>query len=231
MNIRHRCLLLMPLLLLAGCGGSSGSGSNVTPSHVRMLDDFADVASVTGKVGSKTFLNSKPFATISAYADGPIVASNFSFLDASNSSLLVSSNNALTGGNLYTAYGVGSAGKGRNIVIAQDANVPVSGMALVRFLNLDEDDTSLDVYVTSTSVNALSTEVPQDTAVAYLSGPTTYVSIAPGTYRIWFTQAGDPATVIVRNDVALTANLIETLPAIQSGSGVIIQEVADGPSA
>ena len=196
-----------------------------------MLNDFADVASVTGKVGNKTFLNSKPFATVSSYADGPEVASNFSFFDASNSTLLVSSNHALGGGNFYTSYGVGTAGKGRNIVNLQDADAPVPGMALVRFLNLDEDDTNLDVYVTSTSVNALTTESPQDTGVIYLSGPTNYFSIAPGTYRIWFTKPGDPATVVVRNDVMFRANLIETLPAIQSGSGVIIQEVHDGPSA
>jgi hypothetical protein len=232
MKTRVASLLVFGVLVaVEGCGGSSGSAPSGPKATLRLLNDFVDVASVSGKVGGADALLNQPFGTISTYVHYPTGTRAVSFTDAGASSLLVSTNEDLVANEGYTAIGLGSAGKGRHVMYLTDLLTPTAGQARVRVLNGDEDAATVDVYVTPTATASLTGLTPDESAVAFLDGSTAYLTIAPGTYKIWITAAGLPDTIIVTNNVTFTAGQVETLLAIKEAGGVQIQEIPDGPSA
>jgi len=228
----HRRLLVLvgcSLFAACGCGGSGSGGSAPSgPSgQVRMFNDFVDVSKVTGKVGTTQFIKAQPFATISLYRLVPVGSPTATFTNSDTSAQLASSSITVEDQKQYTVIGVGSSGVGRHVMFLTDGTTVPSGQAAIRFLNGDEDAPSVDIYLTSTSTTSLTGVVPQESAVAYLATGTTYHTFAPGTYTVWYTAAGHPETVIVENNVTLTAGEEETLFAVKSGSGPIIQEIPE----
>lgn len=225
-------LFVMAGVLAIGCGGSGGgSAPNFPTAKVRLLTDFVDVPSVSGKVGGTLALKNQPFANYSAYRDFKAGTLLVSFSNSATSATLVSRTVTLSENQVYTAIGLGSVGAGRHVMFLADSNAPISGQAQVRFLNGDEDAPSVDVYVTPTSTGSLSGLTPDKSSVAFLSEAATYNLYAPGTYSVWFTAAGQPSTVVVKNNVTFTDGQVTSLMAIKASGGTIIQEIPEGPSA
>lgn len=225
-------LIFLSALLAIGCGGSGGGSAPSFPTaSVRLLNDFVDVASVSGKVGGTLALKNQPFANYSAYRDFKAGTPSILFSNAATSATLVSRTVTLSANQVYTAIGLGSTGSGRQIMFLLDSSASIAGQAQVRFLNGDEDAPSVDVYVTPTSTSSLTGLTPDKSSIAFLSEPATYNLYAPGTYSVWITAAGAPSTVIVKNNVTFTNGQVTSLLAIKASGGTIIQEIPDGPSA
>ncbi len=227
--VRNISLFVACLVVVCGCGGSGSGGSAPSgPSaQIRMFNDFADVGSVTGKIGSTQFLKAAPFATISIYRNVAVGAQTVTFTNSSSAQQLASISPTLVVDNKYTAIGVGGAALSRHVMFMSDGTVVPAGQSAVRFVNGDENAPSVDIYLTSTATTSLAGIVPEDSGVAYLFEGTPYHTFAPGTYTVWFTAAGHPETVVVKNNVTLTANQEETLFAVQTGTGPIIQEIPE----
>ena len=218
-------------VMLAGCGGSDTTGlaGNKNP-RIRAINDFADVTSVGATVDTKTLLTSQAFGTSSAYTIINNGNRDISFTDMSGAGSipLTSQTSLLEENHYYTAIGVGNGPDGRRIILLDDTTTISANMAKVRVVNADQNDASIDVYVTSTGTADLSGQTPLLTNVAYGDAGTVYTDFTPGTYKVWITPAGS-TTPITSPNMTFTTNTAVTLVVVQTSGGFEIQTVQDRP--
>jgi hypothetical protein len=227
-------LFFLPVAIFAlavvGCGGSGNGIVGIHNPRVRAVNDFSDVSAVSADVDATTLLTSQAFGAVSAYAVIPNGNHTVTFNNVSGSTSipLVSQASLLETEKYYTAIGAGSGVGGRHVILLEDGQVLASNLTKVRVVNADEDDASVDVYVTSTATADLSGQTPQITNLAFANAPTLYTNFTPGSYKVWITPNGS-TTPLTTKTVTLSANTIITLVFAKTSGGVTIQTLQDRP--
>jgi hypothetical protein len=235
-----KAFILAPILILGvaltGCGGSNNGNGLLGRDNPRLraVDDFSDVASVnaTSDNGSNpnvTLLLNQAFEDVGAYmivADG---TRTINFINASNSVNIASDVDNLHLDNFYTIIGTGSGPSGRKLILLSDTQTVAQNATRVRFINANEDDASVDMYVTSTATANLTGQTAQDSAVAYADNTPTYATFTPGTFTVWVTPAGTPGTVLAKKNITFNADTVITLVFLKTSSSTDIQNLLDDP--
>lgn len=228
--------LLVVSIVLAGCGGSnSGNGLGQNNPRLRAVNYFPDVASVNATSdntnGNTNLLTTSTFGTVGAYnivADG---TRTITFANASNNLTLTSQAQNLHLNNFYTVIGTGSGTGDRQMLLLSDTQIVAQNQTRIRFVNANETNTSVDIYVTPTSTSSLSGQTPQNPAVAYLDNTVSYASFTPGTFTVWVTPAGTPGTVLVKKNMTFSANTVETLVYVKTSGSQDLETITDDPVA
>jgi len=177
-------------LLLAGCGG--GGGSSGTAS-VRLVDATPTHASLTmlvnGAAGVAATATDSASAYIGVGAGGPTLQVN----DGATGTALATLVPTLGQGAHYAILAYDAGGSVRTAVIGEDAVTPAAGTVALRVFDAATDAGALDVYVTDPAVDITTLSSPSVTFAASTTLQTsTFISIAPGTYRIRITGGGNP---------------------------------------
>ncbi len=124
----------------------------------------------------------------------------------------------------YTILAYDSGGALRTAVLGEDIAAPVAGTVALRVFDAATDAGAIDVYVTDPAVDIATLTSPSLTFPASTSLQTSaFVSIAPGTYRIRVTGAGNPSDV--RLDVAsvtLTSQEVASLLLTPTSGGTLV---------
>lgn len=234
-----KALILAPVLvvglLLAGCGGSNRGNGLIGQNNprVRAANFFSDVNGVNATSdnanGNTNLLTGSTFGTVGAYNIVEDGTRTITFADSSNNLTLKSMAEDLHLNNFYTVIGTGTGVGGRQIILLSDSQTVAQNQTRIRFVNANETNTSVDFYVTPTSVGSLTGQTPQNPGVAYLDNTVSYASFTPGSFTVWVTPAGTPGTVLVKKNVTLSANTVITMVYVKTSGGQDLQTITDDP--
>ena len=215
-------VLLLPLILLAACGGSGGDGSSGLAT-VRVLNVAADLPSADLLVDDVETVPATPADGVSADAAFAAGTYTLKVRQTGTTASLLSQSQALAADQHYLAvlWGRPSALRLSALTEDQDNSTIASGNTRLRVMNATIDSGPVDLYLTGSSAD-LGDSTPVLSSVA-AGGLSTYKELPAGTYRLRVTGAGDPSDV--RLDVAAVplevlqhASLIVTAGA----SGVLV---------
>ena len=214
-----RMALLLPLLLLAGCGGSDNPA-------IRLLNLSQDYTSLNVYVGSSTTtasLPTVPTGTLSSYAGISSGSQTLYFTAGSDtqSAALTSETESFTTGEHRTYVAFGDTGDFAEYEIDENESAPSSGYASVEVLNTANDAGALDVYLT-TSGAALASVSPNFSDLA-AGNATAFTSIASGSYELSVTGTGNNSDLRLQvPTITLSSGEVVTIIIAESAGGYLV---------
>ena len=209
-------------LLLAACGGGGG-GSSGTAS-VRLVDASPTHASLAMLANGAASVGATATDSASAYvgvaAGGPTLQIN----DGTSGIAVATLVPSLGQNAHYAILAYDAGGSVHTAVIGEDAAVPVAGTVSLRVFDAATDAGAIDVYVTDPAVDITTLSSPSVTFPAATTLQTsTFVSIAPGTYRIRVTGGGNPNDLRLDvPSVTLTSQEIASLLLTPTTGGTLV---------
>jgi hypothetical protein len=215
-------LMLAATAALGACSDDEGEGFNPSnDANIRVVN------AATGAPTLDVLLDNNQIADNLAYGQGTsyttvqggtpdmVVGTDFS----GESTELLTTPFPITGGATYTVVIGGSAEGGVTpYVIPDDAAAPPTGQAKFRVLNFAASaPAAVDVFVTAPGAD-LSTASPTFSAVGY-GDPTSYATLAPGTYQVRVAPQLSREAVIDAGTVQLNDGDSRTAIAIDAPTG------------
>lgn len=217
--------------LLGACGGNSNSNSSAS---IRVVNATLTHPTLTLLANSNALVPATASDTASPYSSvdsgGPTLQLN----DGATGTALSTLSPTLGGGSHYTLLAYENGGAVRTALISEDTAAPSSSTAGLRVFNAATDAGALDVYVTDPAVDLATLSSP--TFIFSSSNATvgsSFLSFAPGTYRIRVTGSGNtsdvrldiPSITLAGQQVA-TAILTPTTGGILANGSFLIQQGA-----
>ena len=247
-------LALLPVLLVAACGGGDDSLDDrigVADPKVRMVHAVPLAPSVSlfrNGVAQAGDVTNLPYKGASKYFDVETGTAQWDVLTATNPALTVGGINFdAQRGKKFTLVAVPNAGSVTEVALIVDPYNKgiVSDNARVRVFNASFNASAVDVYLTAPAVN-IATVVPTFAAVGYKqavpSSGADSIEVEGGAYSLRITTAGTK-TVIFTTPVTLAQNadwLLTSVPGsvaandlkvlvIKSDEGVPATELSNTP--
>lgn len=224
MNKRHLLglLALVPMVWLAGCGGSSGGNASV-----RLVNASAGYASLDLYINdAKVTTSSVTVGAGSAFADASSGTVTTALAASSSATYLLSQSRNFAKDTKYTVVAYGWQGAPRSVVLTENivADTSATPKAKISVLNTATDAGALNVYLTG-STDDLAGAQPVATSITGGS-QSSYGAVLPGTYRLRVTSNLDVSDV--RLDVpavTLASGEVDTL-VLSAGAGGILVNAA-----
>lgn len=138
--------------------------------------------------------------------------------------LVIDESVPLTAGSEFTvlAIGKGATGTVQSLIIENPSEIVPDGNTRLQFVHAAPDEPALDIYLTAEGADLLA-EVPID-QVTYANDPAARKLVAPGSYQLRVTPAGDPGTILFDSGL---------LPSLRNRDDlliVLVQNTAAGTS-
>lgn len=212
--------MLAAVLMLAGCGGGGGGGGGSAAIRLVNLTTSNSAFDLVDADDDQTLASAVAADQASARASVDDGETSFELRRAGNDSAVVTASWSLTGDVKYTAVAYGAEGSVKMAMLEEDEDQPDAGKARLRLYNTSSDSGSLDLYLTASDT---SLEDAAITATVTASGASSFVTLAPGTYRLRLTASGDTADV--RLDlpaVTVTDRGVVTLVLTAGSGGVLV---------
>ena len=197
--------------LTASCGGG---GSN---ARLRLMNASPDEGNVDALIDSKTIATGIGFGTASNYASVGSGSRHLQIELSGTSTPVVDETLTLSSG-LDTTLLLANFATNLNAIQLQDDNSPpTSGDAKLRVVNAASSLAPADVYVVSdgTDINSVA---PFITNMEFESA-STYATLTPGTYRIWFTAPGQKFVFIDSGPLSISAGQVRTVVGMNNSLG------------
>jgi len=198
-------------LLVSACGGGGdGSAGN---ANVRLVNATSTHASLDLLANGASAVSATAADTVSAYAGVPAGSPTLQVNDSATGTALGTIAPSVGQDGHYALVAYDSGSNLRTTVVAEDVAAPAAGTALLRVIDGATDAGAIDVYVTDPAADITTLTSPTFSFSASTTlQASSFLSIAPGTYRVRVTGAGNP--VDVRLDmpaVALTNQEVAAL--------------------
>jgi hypothetical protein len=201
---------LVAAISLAGCGGHGASNANV-----RLVNATLTHASLDLLANSTTVVTATAINTVSGYVGVSSGSTPLQINDDTTSTVLAVTTPTLASSQYYAAVAYESGGTVRTALIQEDTPAPVAGTANLRIFNTATDAGAIDVYVTDPSVDIATLTSPTFSfASSSSTQASSFLSLAPGQYRVRVTGTGNTA------DLRLDMPLI-TLAALQNATVIL----------
>jgi trimeric autotransporter adhesin len=157
------------------------------------------------------------FPTVTGYLSLPPAAYNFKVVDSATQSLTVIDLDATL--EIGKAYSVLASGFLASIgpLVLEDNNRSVATEARVRIVHASPTAGNVDIYVTAPGTD-ITTVTPAFANVPFEAN-TGYVSLAPGTYQVSVTPAGNPGVVAIGATLPVAAGDVYTALARDAAGG------------
>jgi hypothetical protein len=195
---------------LVGCGGHGSSSANV-----RLVNATLTHASLNLLATSATVITATPINTVSSYVGVSSGSTPLQINDGTTNTVLAVATPSLASGINYAVVAYESGGTVRTSLIQENTAAPVSGTANLRIFDTATDAGAIDVYVTDPSVDISTLSSPTFSFTSSSSTQaTSFLSLAPGNYRIRVTGQGNTA------DLRLDIPLI-TISALQNATAIL----------
>ena len=154
--------LTTPLLLLGGCGNEEAQDAQVRLVNATTEYPTMDLYTENSKGESSLFINDTPTYGVSGYEGLFGGTYTFKVLGAGSSSAATSVAGSVTKQDHFAIVAYQSGGAATALLIPEEEDAPASGNAKVRVLNAASSEVGgVDVYVTSSQCNALTTPTPR----------------------------------------------------------------------
>lgn len=220
MKTRFIIFLLLPLILLQGCGSKNSGGSTASPNGSVRLVNLASAYPSLDMVASGSTLASA-VATSSASTPAAIAPATYTFsLDVAGSGTPIAQSSVLiSSGVAYALVAHAVSGQLQVAVLTEIESAPAVGDGKIRVSNLALQDTgSVDVYMAGSGASLA-------TASALVTNASTsgFFEVPQGTYHIWVTGPGNKADLrLDLPSVAIGNQQIQTLVLASTSGGVLV---------
>jgi trimeric autotransporter adhesin len=208
-------------------GGPTGPGGGLPPgtSLVRFVHAVAkgraydfytnDSLAVSGLV----YLKATGYIQVDSNSALPIKVTP----KGDSTTVLINTTEPVTVGHTFTFYAVGPAGSAATLFTSDSNTAPLATAIKLRFVNVAPTMPSIDVYMSPLGTPRSIT--PTISGVAF-KVPSAYQHVAPGSWEVWLTPAGD-TTVAVDDTLASLANgAVRTVVAMDTtGGGLPLQSI------
>ncbi len=208
--------------------GCKGGDDNVGTANVYGVNADPNQGAITILANGSTVLNSGAFGATSGTFTTVSSGSNAAVIVSKSDGTSLAQTNFLSGflnSTYYAIYAYGGASSQSADIMPLDVSQPPATLCRLMFTNTSVIQPSVDVYVTTQA--SPSGLLPTRSGVsAFNSGFTSEVNnIAPGTYNVFFTQAGNQTIV------ATSAVTLGTTPAGAGANEIALVGIADAPGA
>ena len=177
---------------LVGCGGHGSSDT----ANVRLVNATLTHASINLLANSSAVVSDVAINTVSNYSGANTGSIALQVNDATTNTVLATTAPTLSGSQHYAVIAYESGGTVRTALIQEDTAAPASGTANLRVFNTATDAGAVDVYVVDPSTDLSTISSPTFSFPGSSSTAATgFLSLAPGTYRLVVTGAGNKADV------------------------------------
>ena len=200
----------LALLTVFGCGGGSGNGGT---ANVYGINADPNVGNVTITANGSTVLNnvgygltSPGFIAVGSGANASVFVTNSAGTQLAGSTLIA----GFLTNNYYASIAYGSSSNQSVAILPVDVSEPTSGQARILFANTSVFVPSVDVYVTTQTVTTGLTPTASSIGVFNSGFASEVNNIVPGTYNVFFTQAGTQNIVASESGVTVGTTLAGT---------------------
>ncbi len=177
---------------LTACGGGGGGSSG--NASVRLVNATLTHPSITLLANGAAAVGATPIDSVSAYVGVASGSPTLQVNDATSGSALATLSPSVGKDAHYVVIAYESGGALRTTVIAEDTAVPAAGTASLRVFDAATDAGAIDVYVTDPATNIATLTSPSFTFTSSTAlQASSFLSIAPGTYRVRVTGGGNPS--------------------------------------
>jgi hypothetical protein len=185
-------VLVGTAIMLSACGGGGG-GSSGTAS-VRLANATTTHASIDLLANGATSVTATPVDSVSAYAGVDAAGPSLQVNDDATQAALGTIAPSLAKDGHYVLVAYESGGSLHITLVNEDIGAPAAGSASLRVIDTATDAGAIDVYVTDPATDITTLSSPSfSIASATTLQTSTFLSFAPGTYRVRVTGAGNPA--------------------------------------
>jgi Domain of unknown function (DUF4397) len=175
---------------LTACGGG---GSSSDSTSVRVVNATLSHASIDLLANGSVAIGTTPIDNASGYATVPAGSPTLQINDSATGSALATLTPSVGKDSHFVVVAFESGGVLRTTVIAEDTAAPVAGSASLRVFDAATDAGAIDVFVTDPAVDITTLSSPTFSFSASTSLQTSgFLAMAPGTYRVRVTGAGNP---------------------------------------
>lgn len=176
-------LSLSATAFLTACGSGGGGGSD---TQVRLLNATRSYAALDLTVNDKTINSKIAYATVGDYGTVDTNNTATKVLTSDVGTSIAATTPTLTGGSNYTYITYGFAGAVRTTLLQEAQTAPDANKASLLVLNLAPDAGAMDIYVTTATDCALTSETALTTNLQGGAG-SGYIQINSGTFRVCVT--------------------------------------------
>ena len=196
-------------------GGVDGGGGGA--ARVRLFNAITSAGPVDFLVDGRVVASGVDFGSASPYVSVPSGNRRLQVRSSSTSTGLIDFSTDVADQGSFTllpAPGLQQFGA----LFLSDQTSPVSGQARIRVVHAAAAAGLVDIYLAPA-------DTPLSSAAATLTGvplglASAYINVAPGTYRVWVTVAGQRANVLLESGPhSFAANLVRTLVLTDAPSG------------
>ena len=215
------------LLTLAGAGCKS-AGTIASDAQLRVMNAAVEQPSLTFLLTTATVASSLAYPTATAYTQEAPGGYTLHVEPAGTTATLINQPVVFQAGTSYTFIAAEAAFASPSlapIFLIDDNSAPASGQMKLRVVNASPDVGNLDVYVVSPG-KSLQGVSPTVGNLGFQSA-STYQSLAPGNYEVYFTASGQKTILIDSGALTFRAGQIRTLVAFDSTGGYTSTMLAD----
>jgi Domain of unknown function (DUF4397) len=204
-------LLLMTNLVLTVSCGNGGT------SQVRLLNASPGESALTASLAGTTIGSGVQYGTASSYTSVTSGSPTLSVTDATTSNVIINQSISLGAGGYYTIL-AGNYSSAINATVLTDNNsTPASGSVSIRIVNASPLLGTADVYVLAPGTNLINT--PATVSSLNFESASSYLTLNPGSYEVYFTQPGQKAAIIDSGALTFTSEQIRTVVGLDGQSG------------
>lgn len=185
------------MLLSVACGTSSSSSKTTEMRVVHLAPDEQQPLEML--IDNKSIFSSIAYGVPTAFTN--VTAINHDLkINLSGTNLLDSPTEPFLAGNSYTYLIIGSTSAGVTVQgnkLTDDHTAPDKGMSKLRVVNGSPDSGPVDVYIVDPSTDFIHASPPIKPTIGGLASntPSTYQSLASGSYKIYITPPGDQTCI------------------------------------
>jgi hypothetical protein len=212
------CILtvIAVIVVTTGCG----SGSN---SQVRVMNAAAGESSVNVTLGSTTLVTGLGYGAATSYTSVSSGSPTLEIVPTGGTTTLIDEALSLTSGTSYTLLMDGYSTDVGLTTLTDDNTAPTSGNMNLRIVNAAPGLGTVDAYVVSpgTNLNTVTASVSSLT----LDSASSYLSLAAGSYEIYFTQSGSKTAIIDSGSQTFAAGEVRTVVGLNGENGNYIDSI------
>ncbi len=196
---------VLPAVVLAIAVGCSSGGS----SPVRLLNASPGEASLNGVINRSTFANNVAYATASTYTSVTSGTASLQVEATGSTTALLNQTLSLVSHTPYTVMVAGYPSSIGAVILTDNNTAPSSGNISLRVINASPSLGTADVYVVAPGT-ALDTVSPTVSALNFESA-SNYLSLAAGSYEVYFTNTGQKVAVIDSGALSFSAGQVNSI--------------------
>jgi hypothetical protein len=211
-------LFLIPLGLLAGCGGSNNAAIRV----LNVSEDYTALNIFVGSTSTVATVSDVPTGNLSSYSGVASGSQTLYFTEGGNlpAEPLSSETESFTTGEHRTYVTYGDTGEFAEFEIDENEAAASGSNASVEVLDTANDAGALDVYFTSST--SLSGSTPNFTGLA-AGKATSFTSVTSGTYEMTITGTGNASDQRLQvPSVTLNTGEVATIVITESAGGYLV---------